>query len=103
MGRAQTPEVRIQQRESKRDCVPRRGAIVRHVSGRFDETIDDLGADCEDPPNPKIEWQEILAGLPVENILRLGPHEPAVTELIRNEGLKKQCIRRAPGNRNGRR
>ena len=69
---------------------------MRHVPSRLDEAIDDLRANFEDAADPDIEGQKVLASLPIDNKLRLGSYEPSPAELIGNERLKNQCIRRGP-------
>src|ERR1017187_6190202 len=96
--RSRAPEIRIQQRESKRDCIPWSWSIVRDVPGWFDEAVHILWANFEDPANSGIDRQELLARLPVENHLRLRPDEPAMAKLVSKERLKKQRVRsRASG------
>src|SRR5882757_281573 len=55
LTRPRAPEIRIQERESKSDRIPRSWPIVGYVPSRFDEAVDVLWANFEDAANPCVD------------------------------------------------
>ena len=99
------PKVGVQQRHAEGDPIFRRRSVARDVPERFDETAHLLPADPENASRSEIERQYLVAGLPVEEQLRLRSDKPAVAELIGNKGLQDHGVRvfsaTVPGKRDG--